>query len=139
MKYREENTPLMIFAGREYGAGSSRDWAAKGARLLGVRAVIAESFERIHRSNLVFMGVLPCQFPEGVSVDSLNLDGSETCDLIGLEQELRPRARLMLVIQRASGNIEEVPLILRIDTAIEADYYRHGGILPYVLRQLVGK
>jgi aconitate hydratase len=139
MKYREENTPLMIFAGREYGAGSSRDWAAKGARLLGVRAVIAESFERIHRSNLVFMGVLPCQFPEGVSVDSLNLDGSETYDLIGLEQELRPRERLMLVIQRASGNIEEVPLILRIDTAIEADYYRHGGILPYVLRQLVGK
>jgi aconitate hydratase len=107
--------------------------------LLGVKAVIAQSFERIHRSNLVGMGVLPCQFKEGTSARSLRLDGSETFDLLGLEGEIRPRQDVTLVIHRASGEMEEAPVIVRIDTPIEIDYYRHGGILPYVLRQLVAQ
>jgi aconitate hydratase len=137
MRYRDEKTPLVIFAGEEYGAGSSRDWAAKGSRLLGVRAVIARSFERIHRGNLVGMGVAPLQFPEGVSAQSLGLDGSETFDLAGVGAGITPRGRLSLIIHRSSGQVEEVPVTLRIDTAIEVDYYRHGGILPYMLRQLL--
>jgi len=144
MRYRDEGAPLVIFAGEEYGAGSSRDWAAKGSRLLGVRAVIAQSFERIHRSNLVGMGLLPLQFPEGVSARSLGLDGSETFDLIGVNDGIKPRERLWLIINRSSGHrssgqVEEVPVTLRIDTAIEVDYYRHGGILPCVLGQLVAR
>ena len=127
----------MVFAGQEYGTGSSRDWAAKGTRLLGVKAVIAQSFERIHRSNLVGMGVLPCQFKEGTNAASLGLDGSETFDVIGLEEEVTPQKDLRLVIRRASGEMDEVPVTLRIDTPIEIDYYQHGGILPYVLRQLL--
>ena len=137
MKYQEAGVPLIVIAGQEYGTGSSRDWAAKGTRLLGVQAVIAQSFERIHRSNLVGMGVLPCQFLDGASVSSLNLNGSETFDLIGLDKGVRPLQHLQLRINRASGESEEIAVILRIDTPIEVDYYRHGGILPYVLRQLL--
>src|SRR5215216_351074 len=139
MKYQEEGTPLVVVAGQEYGTGSSRDWAAKGTRLLGVRAVIAQSFERIHRSNLVGMGVLPCQFKEGVSAMTLQLDGSEIFDLTGFESEIKPRQNILLTIHRASGEAEQVPLTVRIDTPIEVDYYRHGGILPYVLRQLIAQ
>lgn len=137
MKYQEQGVPLMVFAGQEYGTGSSRDWAAKGTRLLGVKAVIAQSFERIHRSNLVGMGVLPCQFEDGVNAKSLGLDGSETFHLLGLGKEVRPRQQVQFVIHRANNGIEEVPLTLRIDTPVEIDYYQHGGILPFVLRQLL--
>ncbi len=137
MKYGQESVPLVVLCGQEYGTGSSRDWAAKGTRLLGVKAVIAQSFERIHRSNLVGMGVLPCQFREGTNAASLGLDGTETFDVTGLENGVSPRQDLTLVVHRASGETEEVPVILRIDTPIEIDYYQHGGILPYVLRQLL--
>ena len=137
MRYQSESVPLVIIAGQEYGTGSSRDWAAKGTRLLGVKAVIAQSFERIHRSNLVGMGVLPCQFKDDTSAASLRLDGSERFDLLGVEDGIEPREEITLVIHRASGAIEEIPVILRIDTPIEVDYYHHGGILPYVLRQLL--
>ena len=137
VKYQADGTPLVVLAGQEYGTGSSRDWAAKGTRLLGVKAVIAQSFERIHRSNLVFMGVVPCQFKEGTSVQTLNLDGTETFDLIGLNAGLKPRQDVILVVHRANGQSTQVPVIVRIDTPIEVEYYRHGGILPYVLRQLV--
>ena len=138
MKYQSEGTPLVVLAGQEYGTGSSRDWAAKGTRLLGVKAVVAQSFERIHRSNLVGMGVLPCQFKEGTNAASLNLDGTETFDITGLESgEVQPRQDVTLTIHRADGSTESIPVILRIDTPIEIDYYLHGGILPYVLRQLL--
>jgi aconitate hydratase len=137
MKYQTEQVPLVIMAGQEYGTGSSRDWAAKGTRLLGVKAVIAQSFERIHRSNLVGMGVLPCQFKSETSAETLGLDGTETFDLIGVEQGIKPRQDVTLVIKRANGSSEEIAITLRIDTPIEIDYYRHGGILPYVLRQLL--
>jgi aconitate hydratase len=138
MKYQSESTPLVVLAGQEYGTGSSRDWAAKGTRLLGVKAVVAQSFERIHRSNLVGMGVLPCQFKEGMNAASLNLDGTETFDITGLENvEVQPRQDVTLTIHRADGETEQVLLTLRIDTPIEIDYYLHGGILPYVLRQLL--
>jgi aconitate hydratase len=138
VQYQAAGISLIVFAGQEYGTGSSRDWAAKGTRLLGVRAVIAQSFERIHRSNLVGMGVLPCQFKEGTSAKTLNLDGTETFDITGLESDrIKPRQDVMLVIHRQSGETEEVPVTLRIDTPIEIDYYRHGGILPFVLRQLI--
>ena len=139
MKYQAEGTPLIVIAGQEYGTGSSRDWAAKGTRLLGVKAVVAQSFERIHRSNLVGMGVLPLQFQEGVSAATLRLDGTEVFDLIGLDGEVTPRLEVQLVIHRADGSRDQVPLILRIDTPIEVDYYQHGGILPYVLRQLISQ
>ena len=138
MKYQKEKVPLVVIAGQEYGTGSSRDWAAKGTRLLGVKAVIAQSFERIHRSNLVGMGVLPCQFKEDTNAKSLNLDGTETFDITGLEAvEVKPRQDVILTIRRANDSTEQVPLTLRIDTPIEIDYYLHGGILPYVLRQLL--
>src|SRR6266550_647404 len=138
MKYQNEGTPLVVMAGQEYGTGSSRDWAAKGTRLLGVKAVVAQSFERIHRSNLVGMGVLPCQFKEGTNAKSLNLDGTETFDITGLEgAAVQPRQDVTLTIHRADGSTEQVPVTLRIDTPIEIDYYLHGGILPYVLRQLL--
>jgi len=135
--YRDLGVPLMIFAGQEYGTGSSRDWAAKGTALLGVKAVVAQSFERIHRSNLVGMGVLPCQFKEGTNAQTLGLDGTEKFDMVGLESGLQPQMDVTLRIQRASGETEQVPLTLRIDTPIEVDYYLNGGILPYVLRQLL--
>ena len=137
MKYQSEGVPLVVIAGQEYGTGSSRDWAAKGTMLLGVKAVIAQSFERIHRSNLVGMGVLPCQFKEGVSAATLNLEGTETFDLVGLESGARPQQDVTLVVHRANGATENVSVTLRIDTPIEIDYYQHGGILPYVLRQLL--
>jgi aconitate hydratase len=139
MKYQSEGTALIVLAGHEYGTGSSRDWAAKGTRLLGVKAVIARSFERIHRSNLVGMGVLPCQFDEGVSAATLGLSGSETFDLTGIEGEIAPRQKATLVIHRADGGREEILVTVRIDTPIEVEYYRHGGILPFVLRQLIAK
>jgi aconitate hydratase len=138
-KYQRSGTPLVILAGQEYGTGSSRDWAAKGTQLLGVRAVIAQSFERIHRSNLVGMGVLPCQFKDGVNARTLQLDGSERFDLLGIGESLKPRQEASLVIHRGNGKEETIPVIVRIDTPIEVDYYRHGGILPYVLRQLLEK
>jgi aconitate hydratase len=137
MQYQKEGTPLVVIAGQEYGTGSSRDWAAKGTKLLGVRAVVTQSFERIHRSNLVGMGVLPLQFEEGTNAQSLNLDGTETFDITGITGDLRPRQKATLVIHRANGSTENVPVIVRIDTPIEVDYYESGGILPFVLRQLV--
>ena len=139
MAYRERGTPLLVIGGREYGTGSSRDWAAKGTLLLGVRAVIAESFERIHRANLVGMGVLPLTFPEGVTRGTLGLDGTETFDLTGLEAGLRPRMTVRMTIHRADGSHQEVELLCRLDTEDEVEYYRHGGILHYVLRQLLAQ
>jgi aconitate hydratase len=137
MKYISEGTPTMIFGGEEYGTGSSRDWAAKGTQLLGVKAVICRSFERIHRSNLVGMGVLPLQFIGNDSVESLGITGKETYDLKGLEGEIKPQQLATLVIHRENGESQEVQVLLRIDTPIEVDYYKHGGILPFVLRQLL--
>jgi aconitate hydratase len=139
IKYQKAGTPLVIIAGQEYGTGSSRDWAAKGTRLLGVKAVISQSFERIHRSNLVGMGVLPLCFQDGVNAASLKLDGTEIYSLRGLTDDIKPRQKVDLEIKRADGKVEIVPLVLRIDTPIEVDYYQHGGILPYVLRQIVRK
>jgi aconitate hydratase len=136
-KYKADGTPLVVLAGQEYGTGSSRDWAAKGTMLLGVKAVVAQSYERIHRSNLVGMGVLPLQFEEGTSAQTLRLDGSETFDVIGLSNDVKPRQKLTLRISRATGKSQEVPVVLRIDTPIEVEYYRHGGILPFVLRELM--
>ena len=138
IKYAESKTPLVVIAGQEYGTGSSRDWAAKGTRLLGVKAVVAESFERIHRSNLVGMGVLPLQFIDQ-SVKSLGIDGTETFDIVGLTDELKPQQELTLRIQRANGETVDARVKCRIDTPIEIEYYRHGGILAYVLRQLIAR
>ena len=137
--YQAAGTPLIVIAGQEYGTGSSRDWAAKGTSLLGVKVVVAESFERIHRSNLLGMGVLPLQFKDGASARSLHLDGTETFDIIGLSPSVKPQQDLTLRITRKCGTVENVQVICRIDTPIEIDYYQHGGILPYVLRQLVAK
>ena len=137
MKYVGNGVPTMIFAGEEYGTGSSRDWAAKGTQLLGVKAVVARSFERIHRSNLVGMGVLPLQFLGNDSVSSLGITGNESFDLLGLENDIKPQQEVTLVIRRANGQSQQVKVLLRIDTPIEVDYYRHGGILPFVLRQLL--
>ena len=137
MKYAKTKTPLIILAGHEYGTGSSRDWAAKGTRLLGVRAVVAASFERIHRSNLVGMGVLPLQFADGTNAQSLGLDGSEVFSITGLSDSIRPGQQVTLEIQGKDRQSRSVPIKLRIDTPIEIDYYKHGGILPFVLRQLL--
>jgi aconitate hydratase len=139
MKYQAEKTPLIILAGQEYGTGSSRDWAAKGTNLLGVKAVVAQSFERIHRSNLVGMGVLPLQFKEGTTAQTLKLDGTETYDIVGLDANIKPQQDLTLKITRKDGSVENVNVRCRIDTPIEIDYYQHGGILPFVLRQLIAK
>ena len=139
VQYQAAGTPLVVIAGQEYGTGSSRDWAAKGTALLGVKAVIAQSFERIHRSNLVGMGVLPCQFTDGTSAQTLGLDGSETFDLTGIGDDLSPQQDATLTIHRADGQSQEVTVRVRIDTPIEVEYYRHGGILHYVLRQLVAR
>ena len=136
MKYIADGTPTVIFAGEEYGTGSSRDWAAKGTQLLGIKVVVARSFERIHRSNLVGMGVLPLQFKPGESWESLGLDGSEFVDVIP-HPELKPQSDALLIITKADGTRLEVAATLRVDTPIEVDYYRNGGILPYVLRQLL--
>jgi aconitate hydratase len=136
MKYQAEQVPLVVFAGAEYGNGSSRDWAAKGTRLLGVRAVICQSFERIHRSNLVGMGVLPLTFEPGTSWASLNLKGDEKVTIRGLQGELKPRQMLEAEIVSDGGKLTRVPLLCRIDTLDELEYYRNGGILHYVLRRL---
>src|SRR5436305_13132563 len=137
MKYAETKTPLTIFAGDGYGAGSSRDWAAKGTRLLGVKAVVATSFERIHRSNLVGMGVLPLQFLEGASVQSLGLDGSEIFSITSLSDEIRPGHHATLEIKGKVRISHSVQVKLRIDTPIMIDYYRHGRILLFVLSQVL--
>ena len=139
MSYIAAGTPTIIFGGEEYGTGSSRDWAAKGTQLLGVKAVIAKSFERIHRSNLVGMGVLPCQFKGSDTLDSLGIKGDEIFDLIGVETGIKPQMDVTLVITRKDGSRKEVAVLLRIDTPIEVDYYLHGGILPFVLRELISK
>jgi aconitate hydratase len=139
MAYQKAGVPLIILAGQEYGTGSSRDWAAKGTNLLGVKVVVAQSFERIHRSNLVGMGVLPLQFKDGVTAQTLKLDGSETYDVVGLDASIKPQQDLTLKITRKDGSVENVSVRCRIDTPIEIDYYQHGGILPYVLRQIVAK
>ncbi|HEX5866363.1 MAG TPA: aconitate hydratase, partial [Beijerinckiaceae bacterium] len=136
MRYKEEGVPLVVFAGKEYGTGSSRDWAAKGTALLGIRAVVAESYERIHRSNLVGMGVMPLVFEEGTSWQSLGLKGDETVTIRGLAEDLKPRKKLILEITFADGTVKNVPVTCRIDTLDELEYFKNGGILPYVLRQL---
>ena len=135
MRYKKEGVPLVIFGGKEYGTGSSRDWAAKGTMLLGAKAVIVESFERIHRSNLVGMGVLPLTFKDGMDRKSLGITGEEIVDVIGLD-DLKPGMDLTLVIHRPDGKTDQVPVRCRIDTADEVNYYRHGGILQYVLRSM---
>jgi len=135
MRYKAEGVPLVVIGGKEYGTGSSRDWAAKGTMLLGVKAVIAESFERIHRSNLVGMGVLPLTFREGMDRKTLGLTGEEVLDIEGLAS-LKPRMELTLVIHRPGGAVDRVPVLCRVDTLDEVEYYRHGGILPYVLRSM---
>jgi aconitate hydratase len=137
MKYIAQGTPTVVFGGEEYGTGSSRDWAAKGTQLLGVKAVIAKSFERIHRSNLVGMGVLPCQFKGSDTVASLGIKGDEEFDILGIDGTIKPQQDVTLVIKAKDGSRREVQVLLRIDTAIEVDYYRHGGIMPYVLRELL--
>jgi len=135
MKYKSEGVPLVVFAGKEYGTGSSRDWAAKGTILLGVKAVIAESYERIHRSNLIGMGVLPLQFKDGQSWHSLGLDGSEQVTIEGIGK-INPRQDLDVVIKKSNGETVTAPTLVRIDTENELDYFRNGGILHYVLRNL---
>jgi aconitate hydratase len=136
-RYKSEGTPLLVLAGKEYGTGSSRDWAAKGVSLLGVRAVLAESFERIHRSNLVGMGVLPLQFREGQNAETLNLSGHEIYT-IHLDENLQPRQAVRVDVQDPqSGAVRSIEMLCRIDTPVELEYYRHGGILPMVLRTLL--
>ena len=130
MKYSESRTPLIVFAGQEYGTGSSRDWAAKGTMLLGVKAVVAESFERIHRSNLIGMGVLPCQFKNGESAKMHGLVGTEEFELRGVESGIKPGQDLSLIVKREDGSVSEIVVKLRVDTSIEVEYFNHGGILP---------
>ena len=137
MRYRAEGVPMVVFGGREFGTGSSRDWAAKGPALLGVRAVIVESIERIHRSNLIGMGVLPLEFTDGMTRKQLALDGSERIDIEGVAEGLAPRCLLACRIRRADGSEQQFELRCRIDTEDELDYYRNGGILPYVLRNML--
>jgi aconitate hydratase len=137
MRYQEEGVPLVVIGGKEYGTGSSRDWAAKGTRLLGIKAVIVESFERIHRSNLVGMGVLPLQFKDGATRETLGLDGSETFDITGVEAGLKPGMDLACTITWTDGRTQDITLLCRIDTADEVEYFRNGGILHYVLRNMM--
>ena len=136
MRYKKEHTPQILIAGKEYGTGSSRDWAAKGVNLLGVKAVVCETFERIHRSNLVGMGVLPLQFKDGMTRKTLNLTGHESFDVEGIEGGLRPGMDIPLTIHRRDGTAEKVTLTCRIDTAEEIEYFKNGGVLHYVLRNL---
>lgn len=141
LRYRADKTPLIVLAGKEYGSGSSRDWAAKGPMLLGVRAVIAESFERIHRSNLIGMGILPLEYRRGATRESLGLTGEEIYDIAGLTERIVPRSALAVHAQsiNPAGKTVDFDVTVRIDTPDEAEYYRHGGILQYVLRQLRAK
>ena len=136
MRYADEGVPLVVFAGKEYGTGSSRDWAAKGTRLLGARAVIAESFERIHRSNLLGMGVIPLQFKDGQNRVTLKLDATETFDVTRFKDGITPGMDVQVVVHRADGSSEELTALCRIDTLDEVEYYKSGGILPYVLGNL---
>jgi aconitate hydratase len=136
-RYRAAGTPLLVLAGKEYGTGSSRDWAAKGTLLLGVRAVLAESYERIHRSNLVGMGVLPLQYEPGQTAESLGLTGREAFEITGLAGGLAPRVKVAVSARRDDRSVLSFHAIARLDSPIEVDYYRHGGILPAVLRNLV--
>ena len=136
MKYRDEGVDLVVLAGKEYGTGSSRDWAAKGTLLLGVKAVIAGSFERIHRSNLIGMGVLPLQFKDGADWQGLGLDGSEVIDLAGIAGNIEPGQDVTCTIHTSDGRQQRIDLLCRIDTSNEVEYFRHGGILQYVLRRL---
>jgi aconitate hydratase len=136
MKYQGEGVPLVVIGGKEYGTGSSRDWAAKGSRLLGVRAVIVESFERIHRSNLIGMGVIPLQFKDGVDRKTLKLDGRELFDITGIEGGIEPGMDVACRIARPDGSTEDIALLCRIDTQDEAEYFKAGGILQYVLHNL---
>ena len=137
MRYHDEGLPTIIMAGKEYGSGSSRDWAAKGPGLLGVKAVIAESFERIHRSNLVGMGILPLQFINGENADSLGLRGTETFDIRGISDGLEPHAEVTVTATETDGRSIEFSVEARIDSDVELDYYRHGGILQLVLRRML--
>lgn len=139
MKYQEASTPLVVVGGKEYGTGSSRDWAAKGTILLGVKAVLVESFERIHRSNLVGMGVLPLQFNEGDSREALELVGTETFDITGVSGSIAPRQDVAVKINYEDGTSRDITVLCRIDTENEVDYYKNGGILHYVLRRLAAK
>jgi aconitate hydratase len=137
-KYIAAKVPLIVVAGQEYGTGSSRDWAAKGTQMLGIKVVVARGYERIHRSNLVGMGVLPCQFKGSDSVQSLKIDGTETFDLIGVAGgNVKPMQDVTLVIHRKDGSTQNVTVTLRVDSPIEVEYLKHGGILPYVLRELM--
>lgn len=137
MQYKEAGTPLVVIAGREYGTGSSRDWAAKGTALLGVKAVVAESFERIHRSNLIGMGVVPLTFMAGATRQTLKLDGTEKITITGLSGEIKPRKEVSMTVTRSDGTTETVPLCCRIDTIDELAYIQNGGILQYVMRNLL--
>jgi aconitate hydratase A / 2-methylisocitrate dehydratase len=137
MRYKDEQTPLVVVAGKEYGSGSSRDWAAKGPKLQGVVAVIAESFERIHRSNLIGMGILPLEFPKGITRQTLKITGSELIDILDLSDQMKPHMEMKAIIHRENGTHTEINLISRIDTLNELDYYKHGGILQYVLRNML--
>jgi aconitate hydratase len=139
VRYRAEGVPLLVIAGKEYGSGSSRDWAAKGTFLLGAKAVIAETFERIHRSNLVNMGVLPLQFKAGENAASHKLTGTEEYSLLGVAEGLKPRGDIRVVAKATDGTVREFTVTARIDTPEELVAFRHGGILPYVVRQLVGR
>ena len=136
MRYLQQRVPTVVFGGEEYGTGSSRDWAAKGTQLLGVKAVIAKSFERIHRSNLVGMGVLPLQFAPGEGIDTIGIGGDETFD-IAVPDDIKPQQQMRVVMKRSDGTTRDIRVLCRIDTPIEVDYYRHGGILPFVLRELL--
>jgi aconitate hydratase len=136
MRYKQEGVPLVVLAGKEYGTGSSRDWAAKGTNLLGIRAVVAESFERIHRSNLVGMGVIPLVFEGEDGWASLNIKGDETITIRGIAEDLTPRKKMTMELKSPDGTVRNVPLVCRIDTLDEIEYFRNGGILHYVLRQL---
>jgi aconitate hydratase len=137
MEYQKRKVDLVVVAGKEYGTGSSRDWAAKGTKLLGVKAVIAESFERIHRSNLVGMGILPLQFKEGFSRKTLNLKGSEIINILNVEKGLKPREEVAVEFLYEDGSSKKINVLSRIDTDNETEYYKHGGILQYVLRNMV--
>jgi aconitate hydratase len=137
MKYKAEGVPLIVVGGKDYGMGSSRDWAAKGPCLLGIRAAIVEAFERIHRSNLIGMGVLPLEFKKGVTRETLKLDGTEIFDITGIEKGITPGMDVACRITRADGSTEDITVTCRIDTLDEVEYYRHGGILQYVLRNIL--
>jgi len=137
MKYKEDNTPLVVLTGKEYGSGSSRDWAAKGTFLLGVKCVIAESYERIHRSNLVGMGVLPLEYKEGDTAEKLGISGKETFTIIGIEKDLKPLKEVQVIVENKRGEQTKFNAIARLDSQIEIEYYRNGGILQYVLRNFL--